>query len=64
MEGKASLVSNKKEFDEVHKMLSCKFPSMIDMQLDTDSVIVKIAPKTCYYSNYIRSFGSIDKVDF
>ncbi|UCD14667.1 MAG: pyridoxamine 5'-phosphate oxidase family protein [Thermoplasmatales archaeon] len=64
MEGMATLVSDKEESGEVLKMLYQKFPSMPDMGSDPDNVIIKISPKICYFSNYVRRFGKRDKVEF
>jgi len=64
MEGKATLVIDKNESKETLKILKQKFPSMAFMPIDSDAVIVKITPKTCYFSDYNKRFGSRDKVDF
>ena len=64
MEGKATIVSNKEESEEALNMLSQKFPSMAYMSSDPDSVVIKIAPKICYFSDYIRRFGHKDKVEY
>jgi len=64
MEGRATLVSDKNELNEALKSLKQKFPSMSDISLDSDNIIVKITPKTCYFSDYTKRFGYKDKVDF
>ncbi|UCF13746.1 MAG: pyridoxamine 5'-phosphate oxidase family protein [Thermoplasmatales archaeon] len=64
MEGIATLVSDKEESKEALKMLNQKFPSTSNLSSDPDSVIIKITPKICYFSDYIRRFGQRDKVEF
>ena len=64
MEGTATLVSNKEESERVLNMLKRKFPSMANIPLDSDDVVIKITPKICYFSNYIKRFGHRDKVEY
>ena len=64
MEGTATIVSDKKEFEEALKMLNQKFPYMANMQLDKDSLIIKITPKLCYFSDHVKRFGQRDKVEY
>jgi len=64
MEGTATIVSNKEESREALNMLNQKFPSMSILSSDPDGVIIKISPKICYFSDYIRRFGQKDKVKF
>ena len=64
MEGIATIVSNKNESEEALKMLKQKFPFMADTPIDSDNIIIKITPKTCYFSDYTKRFGFRDKVDF
>lgn len=64
MIGKATFVSDKNESKEALKLLQQKFPLMADMPINSDNIIVKIIPKTCYYSDYTKRFGYRDKVDF
>jgi nitroimidazol reductase NimA-like FMN-containing flavoprotein (pyridoxamine 5'-phosphate oxidase superfamily) len=64
MEGTAAVVSDKKESKEIIQMLNQKFPSMDYMNLNPDNVIIKIIPKTCFFSDYIRRFGQRDKIEF
>ncbi len=64
MEGEASIVENIDETEEIIKMLKTKFPTMSKMSMDTDSVIIKITPKICYYTDYTKGFGSREKVEF
>jgi nitroimidazol reductase NimA-like FMN-containing flavoprotein (pyridoxamine 5'-phosphate oxidase superfamily) len=64
VEGKATLISEKKVSDEVLSLLRKKFPYMTDIPVDSNNIIVKITPKTCFYSDYIRRFGYREKVDF
>ena len=64
MIGKATFVSDKKELKEVLKLLKQKFPLLADMPINSDNIMVKIIPKTCYYSDYNKRFGYREKVDF
>ena len=64
MEGKATLVTNEEESKEVLEMMKQKFPHMADMTLDPENVIIKITPKICHFSDYTRSFGYKDKVEY
>jgi nitroimidazol reductase NimA-like FMN-containing flavoprotein (pyridoxamine 5'-phosphate oxidase superfamily) len=64
MVGIAKIVTNKNESEEALKLLKQKFPLMADMPIDSDNIIVKINPKTCYFSDYTKRFGYRDKVDF
>lgn len=64
MEGTATLVSNKEESEEALKMLYQKFSFMTYMTPDSDNVIIKITPKICYFSDYIRRFGHRDKIEY
>jgi hypothetical protein len=64
VQGKATLISDKKESEQVLKELRKKFPSMADYPIDTDNIIVKIKPKICFYSDYVRRFGYREKVEF
>lgn len=64
VEGEAKLISDKKVSDEVLKSLRKKFPFMEDIPVDSDNIIVKITPKTCFYSDYVRRFGYREKVEF
>lgn len=64
VEGIASIVSDKEEYDEVIEMLHKKFPFMGEMPFDSDSIVVKITPKKCYYSDYIKRYGSREIIEF
>ena len=64
MEGIAKIVTNKNESEEALKMLKQKFPLMVDIPRNSDDIIVKINPKTCFFSDYTKRFGYRDKVDF
>lgn len=64
VEGEATLISDKKVSENVLNQLKKKFPFMTDIPIDSDNVIVKITPKTCFYSDYIRRFGYREKVEF
>jgi len=64
MEGKATLVTDRKETKEINDMLKQKFPHMADLTKDPDSIIIKISPKTCYFIDYTKGFGYRDKVEY
>jgi nitroimidazol reductase NimA-like FMN-containing flavoprotein (pyridoxamine 5'-phosphate oxidase superfamily) len=64
MEGKASRIVDKKEYNDILKMLRSKFPYSKDIPVDSDSYIIKITPKSGFYSDYNRRFGKIEKVEF
>lgn len=64
VQGKAILVSDKIESEEALNLLRQKFPFMADVPIDEDNIIVKIIPKTGYFSDYTKRFGHRDKVDF
>jgi len=64
MEGKATHVIDKKERKEIIRSLNKKFPSMENMSIDPDSLVIKITPKTCFFSDYTKRFGHIDKVEY
>ena len=64
MEGKATLIEEQKEIIEITKKLHKKFPFMVDIPIDSDTIIIKITPKTCFFSDYNKSFGNIEKIDF
>jgi general stress protein 26 len=64
VEGEATLISDKKVSKDVLDQLKKKFPFMADIPVDSENIIVKITPKTCFYSDYIRRFGYREKVEF
>ena len=64
MEGKASEIVDKKEFKNIIEMLKNKFPFSKHIPIDSDIVVVKISPKSCYFSDYNKRFGHIEKVEF
>jgi nitroimidazol reductase NimA-like FMN-containing flavoprotein (pyridoxamine 5'-phosphate oxidase superfamily) len=66
MEGAASIVSDKKEIDEVVKLLKKKFPSafIVDLTKDYETVVIKISPKACYYIDYTKGFGHRAKIKY
>lgn len=64
MEGKASIIDNEKESKDIFKLLSKKFPTIEYMPIDTDTIFIKISPKVCYFSDYIKRFGDRDIVEF
>ena len=64
IEGEATVVTNEKESEEILELLHNKFPFMKEMQLQVDSVIVKITPKTCFFIDYTKGFGNRDKIKY
>jgi nitroimidazol reductase NimA-like FMN-containing flavoprotein (pyridoxamine 5'-phosphate oxidase superfamily) len=64
MEGKANLVTDEKEIDEVFEMLKKKFPSMDFLNRGPESIVIKIDPKICYFTDYTKGSGRIDKIEF
>lgn len=64
MEGEAALVTDKEENEEVLKMLGQKFPAMANMTSDPDVVVIKVTPKICYFSDYVKRFGHREKVKY
>ena len=64
MEGEATIVANKEETEEILEMLKIKFPTMTGMVTDSDSVVIKITPKVCHFTDYTRGFGYREKVEF
>ena len=64
MEGKASIINNEKESQDIFKMLNKKFPTTEYMEISTDTVFIKISPKICYFSDYIKRFGDREIVEF
>ena len=64
MEGVASIVPDNDKSEEILKLLRQKFTMMENMGLDPGSIIIKISPKICYFTDYIKSFGNRDKVEY
>ena len=64
MEGEAILVSNREETKEIMEMLKQKFPFMVDLTKDPDSIIIKISPKLCHFIDYTKGFGFRDKIKY
>ncbi len=64
MQGKATPLTDKKDVDEINKMLKQKFPNMSYLIKDPDSVIIKINPKSCYFMDYSKGFGYRDTVEY
>ena len=64
VEGEAIFVTDKNESEEALNLLKQKFPYMADVPIDSDNIIVKIIPKTGYFSDYNKRFGHRDKIDF
>jgi nitroimidazol reductase NimA-like FMN-containing flavoprotein (pyridoxamine 5'-phosphate oxidase superfamily) len=64
MEGEATSVTDGEETEEIMKMLKQKFPFMADMTSDPDSIIIKICPKLCHFTDYTKGFGFRDKIKY
>ena len=64
MQGKATQVIDEKECKEIIQMLHKKFPLMTKIPIDSDSIIIKINPKTCFFSDYTKRFGYMEKVEY
>ena len=64
MQAKATLVTDKEEIKEVMKKMRQKFPLMSDMTKDPDNKVIKISPKICHFSDYTKSFGYRDIVEY
>ena len=64
IEGKASIVVDKAESNEVLKLLCKKFPSMENMTENPNLTIIKINPKIAYFSDYIKRFGHREIVKY
>ena len=64
MEGTAALISDKKEVDEILKMLGQKFPSMAKMTSNPENLIIKITPKICHFTDYVKHAGIREKVKY
>ena len=64
MEGKATPVTDKKEINEINKMLNLKFPNMSYLIKNEDSIIIKISPKSCYFMDYSKGFSYRDTVEY
>jgi nitroimidazol reductase NimA-like FMN-containing flavoprotein (pyridoxamine 5'-phosphate oxidase superfamily) len=64
MEGTATLISDKKETEEILKMLGQKFPTMMHLISHQDNFIIKITPKICYFTDYVKHAGIREKVEY
>ena len=64
MEGEATLVTDREETKEIMEMLKQKFPFMADMTKDPDSIVIKISPKLCHFTDYTKGFGYRDKIKY
>jgi len=64
MEGIATPVTEKKETERINQMLKIKFPTMSYLMKDSDNIIIKISPKSCYFMDYSRGFGYRDIVKY
>ena len=64
MEGTATLISDKKETNEILKMLGKKFPSMKNLTTYPENLIIKITPKICHFTDYVKHGGIHEKVEY
>jgi general stress protein 26 len=64
MEGKATPLTEKKEIENINKMLKNKFPTMSPLLNDPDSIIIKISPKSCYFMDYSKGLNYRDTVEY
>ena len=64
MEGTATIISDEKEIDTIVKMFEQKFPAMKILTLQADSLIIKIKPKICYFTDYVKHGGIREKVEY
>jgi nitroimidazol reductase NimA-like FMN-containing flavoprotein (pyridoxamine 5'-phosphate oxidase superfamily) len=66
MQGIATEVTDKKEIDEVNKMLKQKFPAIFldEFTKELDTVILKITPKACHFIDYTKGFAFRDSVKY
>ncbi len=64
MEGKATIIKDKRKHQEIINMLKEKYPISKTIPLNSDTVVVKITPKSCYFFDYIKRFGQIEKIKF
>ncbi len=65
MEGRAIIVKDEKEAKKAFGLLVEKFPAMKDMAPNPESnVLLRIEPKVCYFSDYSKGFGHMDRIDF
>lgn len=64
MEGTATLISDKKETKEILKMLGQKFPTMANLTSHPDNQIIKITPKICYFTDYVKHAGIREKIEY
>jgi nitroimidazol reductase NimA-like FMN-containing flavoprotein (pyridoxamine 5'-phosphate oxidase superfamily) len=64
MEGTATLISDKKETNKILEELGQKFPTMTHLISHSDNLIIKITPKTCYFTDYVKHAGVREKVEY
>lgn len=64
MEGIATMISDKKETEEILNLLGQKFPTMSHLISNPDNLIIKIAPKICYFTDYVKHAGLREKVEY
>jgi len=64
MEGTATFITDKKETEEILKMLGQKFPTMLHLISHSDNFIIKITPKICYFTDYVKHSGIREKIEY
>lgn len=64
VEGKASIVTDEKELNEIMEIMLDKFPIIEEIPPFPDPAVIKIEPKVIYHLDYSVEFGHRDKVDF
>ncbi len=64
VEGKASIVTDEKELNEIMGVMLDKFPFIEEIPPFPDPAVIKIEPEMIYYLDYGVEFLHRDKVDF
>jgi len=64
MEGKAEILTNKEEAGKIQGMFLAKFPQFKDMPEMADSIMIKIVPKSCLFSDFAKGFAHNDIVAY
>lgn len=61
MEGKASLVTNRKEADKALHLMMDKYPFMSNMPGTEEYLLFKVDPVKAYYLDYTKGFSHRDE---
>lgn len=64
VEGKASIVTDEKELNEIMGIMFDKFPIIEEIPPFPDPVVIKIEPEEIYLIDYSVEFGYRHKMDF